>query len=510
MWFDCAACQPVLDECNCVTGRYMTSNLNSPAITNREESAFWTVRRIEQIASARLEMLDLREKCLEARAALLTQTKESEYYEHIVSSRFEKYKRLFAQHVVEVGLAERPEALASIRLEIRHPSEIVADLRKKGIQADETSQAVCKAQVGLDAEGRQRQTPLHDVVSKWERQRDQQVTSQRPRLERLEKELAAMCVAGAPLEKGAGADDVTPFVLAVKVGAVYCARILARCGADIDRSNALCFHPMLVAAEESQNATFGLMCDLHRQRGDAAEFAKYTGKGYTALHFAAINNNPGLIDIAFTKCEDAYRAVVDYLSSEVTTGNDNERVQARHVWRQTALHKAVIYGHLQCVRRLLHYGADPNAGGALQSGAVNLPLHSAVVNKDLELTKLLLQSGADPRPVVAHLKSRGQKNKHGEIREETKEEYVDILAENRCAVLVFEAYKRLPPSSESHHSRGKKSSSASHLRTSKKTPPPARPSTTASSKKETRTKHASTTNAQSSSSQPPPRKKMIV
>lgn len=177
------------------------------------------------------------------------------------------------------------------------------------------------------------------------------------------------------------------------MGAVAICRILIAAGCDLRCRNAQCFRPLLLAAETNQLHTFAAVAAACRASGDLGDVAADKGNGYTVLHFAAINNNVGLL-VAALKF-DAYRVpdIIDARSSYETTGADNAvSADAVNVMAQTALHKAVLYDFRDCVSVLLDAGANPDIADNKGRG----PLHSAVTRNNVALTKLLLKHRADP------------------------------------------------------------------------------------------------------------------
>jgi len=146
---------------------------------------------------------------------------------------------------------------------------------------------------------------------------------------------------------------------------------------------------------------------LGLKREQLSHYAKYVGNGYTSLHFAVVNNSPELLKVALQYAEFRDPLVLDALSTSGTTGLVGPILDADDVMHQTALHKAVIYGHLKCVQVLLHFEACPNKCLALDrsqslppakraGGPLRTPLHAAVSNNDVVCTKLLLDNGATP------------------------------------------------------------------------------------------------------------------
>lgn len=215
-----------------------------------------------------------------------------------------------------------------------------------------------------------------------------------------DRELAALCAAGAPIETG----DESPLLMSVKLGHADCVRVLIACGADKHKENAQHFHPLLVAAEEGQTASFRALCEAMSKDGSLRTIAGYRGNGYTALHFAAVNNKPDILEVALQYHE--FRNHIDAVSNEETTGAPRARsLTDALVKYQTALHKSVIYQHLACVHVLLRYDADPNARSRRPGLAeirrqhnhdAELPVVSAVLNNDTDCVSLLLQYNADP------------------------------------------------------------------------------------------------------------------
>jgi uncharacterized protein len=106
---------------------------------------------------------------------------------------------------------------------------------------------------------------------------------------------------------------------------------------------------------------------------DPSFATRYSGDGFTALHFPA-----------FFGGVDAARLLLD-------RGADAD-AHGRSWMTGTPLNSAAAGGHADVARLLLDAGADPNARQA--SGWT--PLHSAAHNRDLELVELLLAGGADP------------------------------------------------------------------------------------------------------------------
>ena len=353
----------------------------------------------------------------------------------------------------------------------------------------------------LDAQGK---TMLHNVILYWQHVDAQAhaigLAAVQIRKTKYERLAAALCVAGHPLEVKDSL-KVTPFLLAIKVGATVIARILIACGADIHVKNAQHFHPLIVAAEQNQVGSFALLCRELKRRGDLAQaardarrfakqqrihsddfammgqvqqqhlshlfqahhrgpktfqsphlvneeeeaktlysedddntseeeeedeeeeekmpeevkqqpeeipeteyahdkplrhYAKYVGNGYTSLHFGVVNNSPDLLKVALEYDEFKRSEVINKLSSSGTTGIKTPTLDDGIVKHQTALHKAVVYGHFECAEILLHYKADPDRvkKGDHDPPPTKLPLYSAVCNNDLNCTMLLLDHGA--------------------------------------------------------------------------------------------------------------------
>ncbi|KAJ8612591.1 hypothetical protein CTAYLR_009797 [Chrysophaeum taylorii] len=284
----------------------------------------------------------------------------------IAHAKFEEYRNGVARALREARLPQMDESL----LVVRHPKE--------------------KEHAGLEKRDSHGLTCLHKAVLKG-----------------CEPEIAALCVAGAQVD---AVDHmcITPFLLAVKTGAAGAAKLLLSFGCGLDRKNAQSFHPLILAAEHGQTSTFRIVAKALRARGKLRSVAGFKGNGYTALHFAAVNNKPDLLACALRF--DEFRAVVDVKSDGSTTGTALSReLEDNLVHYQTALHKAVLYRHKHCVAVLLRYGANPNVAGGDAGSAY--PLASAVVEGDHDCTKLLLDYGADP--VVAHAYlEEGEEERH--------------------------------------------------------------------------------------------------
>jgi hypothetical protein len=83
--------------------------------------------------------------------------------------------------------------------------------------------------------------------------------------------------------------------------------------------------------------------------------------------------------------------VLNARSTDQTSGTvSTMHNMGHHVLGQTALHKAVRYGHHQCLTILLEAGADPN----LCDGRKQTPLHCAALGNHYECLNLLLLHGA--------------------------------------------------------------------------------------------------------------------
>jgi len=83
--------------------------------------------------------------------------------------------------------------------------------------------------------------------------------------------------------------------------------------------------------------------------------------------------------------------VLNARSTDQTSGTvSTMHNMGHHVLGQTALHKAVRYGHHQCLTILLEAGADPN----VCDGRKQTPLHCAALGNHYECLNLLLLHGA--------------------------------------------------------------------------------------------------------------------
>jgi len=330
-------------------------------------------------------------------------------------------------------------------LSVRHASELDDIVRKRksyclanGCEKTAASFSAWRREhvdVGLDRQDAATgETVLHRTIRRWGDARSAEARA------RLEKSMAAMCVAGAPLEV-CDAHDETPFLVALRRDCTPGLRILVAVGANYHRKNRLEYHPLLVAAEERRALTFRLLAEtLDDREASLDRYAAYKGGGYTALHFGAINADAALLRVALGF--EAYQApsVINCVSSTETTAShrcpDDDASRVRH---QTALHKAVYYGHADCVELLLAHGADPNArsesahpprspsmissplhrhswspptGGPIGGGGGDetpaspetefdpLPLVSAARIDRADIARVLLAYGADPRAIA--------------------------------------------------------------------------------------------------------------
>ncbi|KAH8076033.1 hypothetical protein JL721_16 [Aureococcus anophagefferens] len=219
--------------------------------------------------------------------------------------------------------------------------------------------------------------------------------------------------------RGNGREHLAPLSSAVKFGATAVLRVLILFGADLRCKNGQSFRPLLLAAECDQQASFQVVAKALRARGELCDVAADKGNGYTVLHFAAINNNAGLLLSALEYEEYRDPLVIDARSSFETTGAESggAGVDAAYVSNQTALHKAVLYDFRDCVVVLLEHGANPNV--ADNSGRT--PLHSSVTRNNVPLTRALLDAGADPQSRDGNRQTLLEKDRHMDGRRTNKE-----------------------------------------------------------------------------------------
>ncbi|ALU43385.1 ankyrin repeat domain-containing protein [Pseudoalteromonas rubra] len=100
-------------------------------------------------------------------------------------------------------------------------------------------------------------------------------------------------------------------------------------------------------------------------------------KGYSPLHYAAIQGQCAVIDALVAKGS----------ALEAATGNGS-----------TALHKAATFGQLDAIHTLLSLGADLEArtnNPDVPSFSARTPLHEAAVEGHADAVTLLLSLGAD-------------------------------------------------------------------------------------------------------------------
>lgn len=144
-----------------------------------------------------------------------------------------------------------------------------------------------------------------------------------------------LIAAGAFLDRGAGASNVTPLMLAATLNAPHAVEVLARAGASLDAVNPI--------------------------------------NGYTALHYAALNDKT---------------VVAEKLIEE---GAD---VNARNIDNITPLHLAVVGASDRMVAALLKAKADPDAVTATPERQT--ALMGAARKGNAQAVRLLLEAGADP------------------------------------------------------------------------------------------------------------------
>lgn len=99
----------------------------------------------------------------------------------------------------------------------------------------------------------------------------------------------------------------------------------------------------------------------------------------------------------------------------------NAHMQARCFAGWTALHSCCLWGHLECLRTLLKYGASANE--AVETGWA--PIHSSCCEGETEILRLLISAGADPN----HLTERGETPLH-QACASGRMECISVLAEH--------------------------------------------------------------------------------
>lgn len=222
---------------------------------------------------------------------------------------------------------------------------------------------------------------LHVRIADWyraSRKRDAD------RMRRLELEVGALLVAGAPTEIK-NDEGLTPLQAGCKYDSGAIVRVLVAAGAEFERvENAQKLRPLLLAAAENSPHAFGVIAETLQKKGALAAAARCPGNGYTVLHYAAIGNATDLIAHAAKFPEFRRSAVVDALSIEGGV-------------HQTALQKAALYGHKDVLSALLDMNADVDVRDSTGATALHVAASAARFEQDRkhkDCVDLLLRKGA--------------------------------------------------------------------------------------------------------------------
>ncbi|KAH8063752.1 hypothetical protein JL722_2939 [Aureococcus anophagefferens] len=394
---DTRCCEQALQICyfeddDCIAG------INSRK--SEGEHTSWTDDQYEMMATLRAENLRRRDHVRSTQAAVknvaLCKGIKHEYREHVYAS----FKALTLFEFVN-GLKEELQILSKEEIEVAMREDA---MKKGGRAADLSKQRVASIHEGADYVTQEGDTVLHLAIDRWvtallEKRRlarlhdsdPKDVEAQVGALATIEREFVALCVLGAPFGS-INRDGLTPLMYATKLGASAILRALIACGGDyVNVRNAQRFPPLLLAAECGQVDTFAVLCEGLELQGKLSSSARFVGNGYNALHYATINNDKRVLAKALSY--DAFKSprVLNARSTDQTSGTASTmHNMGHHVLGQTALHKAVRYGHHQCLTILLEAGADPN----LCDGRKQTPLHCAALGNHYECLNLLLLHGA--------------------------------------------------------------------------------------------------------------------
>lgn len=353
------------------------------------ELTSWTVAQYAQIGRHRAASLLRRNACRKLQAKSNNEEKVARHFEEYVAGVKEALKELKLKEFYH-GFDDRLSVMSKNQIE----EEFDRGHQKDGAR----SKRLTSVREGVDYVDDGGGGVLHRLVERWARSVLLAARKHGPRAEAeaasadmrlVEREVVATCVAGAPLGH-VNADGLCPLMLAITRGAPAILRVLLASDADFQNArNAQMFSPLLLAAERDQPETFAVLCANLHASGDLKKAARMVGNGYTCLHFCAVNGGARVLALALSY--DAFRCkrVLDRRS---TTEGMDAFVLARHCLGQTALHKAVRYGHHRILRILLKAGACPNK----KDSSGQTPLHCATLGDHYECAVALLENGADP------------------------------------------------------------------------------------------------------------------
>lgn len=113
--------------------------------------------------------------------------------------------------------------------------------------------------------------------------------------------------------------------------------------------------------------------------------------GFTALHYAAINNKPSTLKLLVQNGADVNWGLNEVINPASSSGICFT-FEGGFKDKTTALHFAAIYGHKEVTKVLLDLGADINA----TNNEGETPLHCALWYEHAGVAGILLDRGADP------------------------------------------------------------------------------------------------------------------
>lgn len=214
-----------------------------------------------------------------------------------------------------------------------------------------------------DAEG---EIALHKVVYEYfALSSGVQGTTTAKRMEACVFKARALCEAGAKINHKNKYGD-TPLLAAAQTDSAEIARVLLTYGADLGLKNRQGYTPLLMAASENRPAALAVVVpEMARQR----KKLDVLSGGYSALHWACINNAPASV------------AVLLKHGADKNCRADPEQ--------QTPLMKAAAYNSAACLEQLLRSRCDATAVDVdMRTG-----LHHAAKNKATLCAQMLIASG---------------------------------------------------------------------------------------------------------------------